>query len=128
VANNRGLHKKRAGKDSEGKMKPIRVQRKRTKGWRMPPNTVYVGRQTMWGNMLGKMYPNRNQDAKNAFAALLEECSKEAASSICFSQTQLRQGKKITRNIEQLRGKNLACFCPLDEPCHADILLELANR
>ena len=31
-------------------MPPIRIQRKRTKGWRMPPNTVYVGRPTIWGN------------------------------------------------------------------------------
>ena len=29
--------------------------------------------------------------------------------------------------IERLRGKNLACFCPLDQPCHADVLLEIAN-
>lgn len=28
----------------------------------------------------------------------------------------------------KLRGKNLACWCPLDQPCHADVLLELANR
>jgi hypothetical protein len=28
---------------------------------------------------------------------------------------------------EELAGKNLACFCPLDQPCHADVLLELAN-
>ncbi len=27
----------------------------------------------------------------------------------------------------QLRGKDLACWCPLDQPCHADVLLELAN-
>lgn len=29
---------------------PERVQRKRTKGWRMPANTIYVGRPTHWGN------------------------------------------------------------------------------
>lgn len=28
----------------------------------------------------------------------------------------------------ELRGKNLACFCPLDQPCHADVLLEIANK
>lgn len=27
-----------------------------------------------------------------------------------------------------LAGKNLACFCPLDHPCHADVLLEIANQ
>lgn len=29
--------------------------------------------------------------------------------------------------LEELRGKNLACWCPLDQPCHGDVLLELAN-
>jgi hypothetical protein len=34
-----------------------------------------------------------------------------------------------TADIESLRGKDLACFCPLDDqPCHADVLLELANQ
>jgi hypothetical protein len=28
----------------------------------------------------------------------------------------------------ELGGRDLACYCPLDEPCHADVLLELANR
>jgi len=28
----------------------------------------------------------------------------------------------------ELRGKNLACWCALDQPCHADVLLELANQ
>lgn len=27
----------------------------------------------------------------------------------------------------ELRGSDLACWCPLDKPCHADVLLELAN-
>lgn len=30
-------------------------------------------------------------------------------------------------NVAELRGKDLACWCPLDQPCHADVLLELAN-
>ena len=39
--------------------KPKRIQRKRTPGWKMPPNTVYVGRPTKWGNPyeVGKCYP-----------------------------------------------------------------------
>lgn len=31
-------------------------------------------------------------------------------------------------NFDELRGHDLACWCPVDEPCHADVLLELANR
>lgn len=41
-------------------------------------------------------------------------------------QLSRRKGwRKIRR---ELAGKNLACWCPLDQPCHADVLLELANR
>jgi hypothetical protein len=29
---------------------------------------------------------------------------------------------------EQLRDRDLACYCPLDEPCHADVLIEFANE
>jgi hypothetical protein len=35
---------------------------------------------------------------------------------------------RLVASIPDLRGKNLACWCPLDAPCHADVLLELANR
>lgn len=34
---------------------------------------------------------------------------------------------KIIENAPFLRGKNLACWCALDQPCHADVLLEVAN-
>lgn len=37
-------------KKPKAKVKPVRVQLKRTKGWRMPPNTVKVDRTTKWGN------------------------------------------------------------------------------
>ena len=31
-------------------------------------------------------------------------------------------------DVTELRGKNLACWCSLDQECHADVLLELANK
>ena len=30
-------------------------------------------------------------------------------------------------DVRKLRGKHLACWCSLDQPCHADVLLEIAN-
>jgi len=33
----------------------------------------------------------------------------------------------LLQALPSLRGKNLACWCSLDGPCHADVLLELAN-
>lgn len=49
----------------------------------------------------------------------------------CFRELMAMQGERpaaIRERLPILRGKNLACFCKLDEPCHADVLLELANR
>lgn len=31
-------------------------------------------------------------------------------------------------HLPDLKNKNVACFCGLDEECHGDVLLELANR
>jgi len=85
---------------------PKRVQRKRVKGWRMPPNTVYVGRPTKWGNNLYDVPP----------FARYEACIKDLIANYSGY------------DIEDLRGKNLACWCPLDKPCHVDILLKIANQ
>lgn len=101
-------------------MEPKRIQRKRTKGWRMPSNTVYVGRPTKWGN------PNRVVDGNVKLAVALYEMQ--------FVVFQDNPGVRaiVKRNIEEakteLRGKNLACWCPLNQPCHADVLLKIANE
>lgn len=89
------------------KAKPIRIQRKRTKGWRMPPNTVYVGRPSRWGNPY--THPNR-QVAIGQYKTLVY-----GSASIIFAIK------------KKLKGKNLCCWCPLDQPCHADVLLKIAN-
>jgi hypothetical protein len=38
-----------------------------------------------------------------------------------------RLGITIEDARRELRGRDLACYCPLEEPCHADVLLEVAN-
>jgi len=91
------------------KERPIRIQRKRTKGWKMPANTVYVGRGSAWGNPY-KISPLTTREmAVNGYR---HDCNNFIAQS------------KIKR---ELRGKNLACWCRIDQPCHADVLLEIAN-
>jgi hypothetical protein len=92
---------------------PQRVQRKRTKGWKMPPNTVYVGRSTMWGNYAAHVCCiTDHAAAKEAFRCWVEEVASPAWKG---------------RAAIDLKGKDLACWCPLDQPCHADVLLDLAN-
>lgn len=89
-------------------MKPIRIQRKRTKGWRMPVNTIYVGRPTRWGNPFVVGEHGNAQECVDLFARIQENM----------------RGSMIRRD---LKGKNLACWCPLNQPCHADVLLKIAN-
>ncbi|MDQ8698108.1 DUF4326 domain-containing protein [Hyphomicrobium sp. LHD-15] len=95
---------------------PRRIQRRAEKGWRLPPDTVYVGRGTKWGNpfpfehqrYLGKAW------AVEAYAQWL---------------TTTLQGMTLLReHLHELKGKSLASWEKLDEPSHADLLLALANE
>lgn len=104
-------------------IQPVRIQRKRTKGWRMPENTVSVTRPGKWGNP----FTVANPVVKKEFWGKLELENIEDCLKAYRLSTEVKIGQGWL-NIEELRGKNLACFCPLDKPCHADILLQLANK
>lgn len=95
-----------------GETKPKRIQRKRTKGWKMPEGAIYVGRPSLYGN------PFRVEDwgAKGAIEAFRLYCEHHYA------------GKALATFVQiNMRGKDLACWCKPSESCHADVLLELAN-
>ena len=87
-----------------------RLLRSRRRGVRLPDGVVVVTRPTKWGNP----YPlalGRSQ-------------------AVCRYRTDLLAGRldiTVEQVREELRGRDLACYCPLDEPCHADVLLEIAN-
>ena len=101
---------------------PLRIQRKRTKGWSMPAGAVYVGRPSKWGNPFSvNLDVGRTlDDVMRCFRAYAEQMISDYRPN-CDPQYR-------GLNIEELRGKQLACWCPLDKPCHADILAKLANR
>jgi hypothetical protein len=104
--------------------KPIRVQRKRTKGYKLPPNTVCVDRTSQWGNpfKVGGLFFHDDTDYEVLTA---ERAVQFFASAIENKSSAL----KFTRaDLWKLRGKNLACFCSLSSACHADVLLRLANQ
>ncbi len=112
----------------------------------MPPNAVYVGRPTKWGNpydsasvfeswllMDGRYIATGFYDDSEAFHPFVctgagMPVQVEVIPSIhCWSDlSEMRQG--ILHDLHLLRGKDLACWCPLDKHCHADVLLELANQ
>lgn len=95
---------------------PIRVQRKRTKGWKMPPNTVYVGRGSEFGNPF-----------KVGIDGTAEECIRKYIKEMMpYTHREPNNGldkflisEAFLRSVERLRGKNLACWCPVDcEDCN----------
>lgn len=96
---------------------PCRIQLARKKGWRLPKNTVVVSRPSLWGNpyAVGKeidgILTMSNEHAVQRFR-------EEAESNLMF----------LIKVRSELRGKNLACWCKLDDVCHADVLLEIANH
>lgn len=113
---------------------PVRIQLSRRKGWRMPPNTVSVARPGLYGN------PFIHPQATEAVAAFRRYCQ-GGTQRFEMGPDGLQFAGSLHRNslhhawpewlrkegLPKLRGKNLACWCPLDAPCHADVLLELAN-
>ncbi len=99
---------------------PKRIQRKRTKGWRMPEGAVYVGHPGRFGNpyVVGGINP---------FTLRKIETNAESVDTYRAAR-QSWNHDYLMRWLAPLRGHDLACWCPLDQPCHADVLLELANR
>lgn len=117
-------------------MIPQRIQRSRAKGSRMPPNTVSVTRPGIFGNP----FPSDISGAADAvdrfrrwvtgnMSALemsqMSRCDRWSGGNQNISLVTVRSW--LRADLPKLRGKNLACFCALGSPCHADVLLELAS-
>lgn len=122
---------------------PQRIQRRRSAGWRMPEGAVYVGRPSRWGNPF-RIYRKRHLIgppwivARETWKHLpAEECLSgytsssqeiEQAEAVRVYATLLRvrerdEPERLAAWLAPLRGRDLACWCRLDQPCHADALL-----
>lgn len=128
---------------------PERIQRKRQAGWRKPENAVYVGRGSKWGNPFVVGEPSGIFDGKDGRCLGMRDQPEILIPSLTLEQVMEFYRNAIEgyikpemypaghtfqitcsshrANLHELRGKNLMCWCALDKPCHADILLEIAN-
>jgi len=119
--------------DFEDVAAPKRVQLSLATGWSMPPNTVAVDRTTKWGNPFVAGRDGTQAECVEAFGFLAGEeasiallaCMPVPAGGLDAAAQRLAE---LGQNPEPLRGKHLACWCRLNQPCHADVLLRLANR
>ena len=123
-------------------MNPQRIQRKRTKGWKMPENCIYVGRPTKFGNPF-RLTPDGWIECYSINRTILNPWILWSATggfniddilelyelwvNGMLSERKYLPHTPTDEMLNSLSGKDLSCFCPLDKPCHADILLKLAN-
>ena len=90
---------------------PKRIQMRRDRPWRVDhPDAVIVARPSKWGN---------------PFSVGAEGIPDRATAVEMFRAAVVQSPPS---GLHDLRGKDLACWCPLGQPCHADVLLELANE
>lgn len=139
-------------------MTPERITIRRVKGWRMPPNTRVVTRATVFGNpfVVGNPggwnvpdgasprwlveyrldYVIGPYDAPELFRSWLTHGELHQRLPYVLNtkgRVALRLNMDdrravILARLPELHGMHLACFCKPGHPCHADVLLEVANR
>lgn len=124
--------------------KPQRIQRRRSKGWKMPPGAISCTRPGPWGN---PFTPNNigvmlhaismgldGEDEHDLKVAAVDVyrlwVTGDKVSEIAFAflptpKIRRPKPKEIQR---ELRGRDLACWCAIGQPCHATVLLEIANQ
>lgn len=129
---------------------PKRIQLRRTRGWRMPEGALKVARPSRWGNPYrvgdeitvsvtglahGAVVGEYDPDDLRRFGITVDARAMTQQEAVDLYREDLEGALDDPdwwyRNgaaFKFLRGHDLACFCPLDVPCHADVLIELANE
>jgi len=98
----------------------------------MPLGAIYVGRPGKFGNPYrpGKGFSEKKclrayrMGVRGRWTALQKFFGHDLIGMLDV----IAYFQRIRRSLPELRGKDLCCWCPLDQPCHGDILLELANK
>lgn len=137
--------------------KPRRIRLSRLKGWRLPPGAVIVSRPSIWGNPWEPGDPGlfhwprdhhrgsvcsewmmnevTREEAVNLFARWLDTGEHPVPSGLTARGLEECRRAMVRRRCEMraqmpsvLRDRDLACWCRADQACHADVLLEVANR
>ena len=102
-------------------MKPQRVQLSRRKGWRMPAGAVKVDRTSKWGNPFVIGVDGDREKCIQLYRRFV------VGDASCVREDVSASRRVLNECLAELCGKHLACWCALDQPCHADVLLALAS-
>jgi hypothetical protein len=117
---------------------PDRIQLRRTKGWRKPHTAIVVSRPSRFGNPYRVGLKYRWADAHPAPypspsntpgpGEEIERCETVQAAVTWYEAWITTMVPSLADDArEYLAGHDLACWCPPGQPCHADVLLRIAN-
>lgn len=117
-------------------MKPQRIQLSRRKGWRIPPDTVNAARPGLLGNPFpvdvygqeGAVDMHRRWLTGNMSTREMSGLSRCDRWSDPPGVSLVALRTWVKEKLKESRDRNMACWCGPDMPCHADTLLEIANR
>jgi hypothetical protein len=101
--------------------RPQRVQR--TRDAKSSPDVIDVGPGTKWANPIKKQDVDALVSSEPDIAAAVQAHGWKAGAVILYRDHLLEANLDPT----ELQGKDLSCTCKLTDPCHADLLIELAN-
>lgn len=135
---------------------PDRITLSRAKGWRKPEGAIIVSRPSIWGNPWGIGTPGTLDLLLDGTRTRYKTAGRiDAADAVCAYEGWLKgqpiwphnmpevtltalgsrlmrdhlhgRRKLILSRLDELRGHDLCCWCKPGQPCHADVLLQLAN-
>lgn len=112
---------------------PQRIQRKRKAGWRAPEDAKYVGRGTRYGNpyavvrQADGMLAIPSAETNGTWPTFDYEHDARTEAVRLYRQHLARHPDLVARARRELAGYDLMCWCPEDQPCHADVVLRAAE-
>ena len=103
---------------------PKRIQRRRTKGFKLPPNTACVSRPSKFGNPYRVGIETEDHIGFTVHPKTIQECLDLYRADLEWHirMTDIHMHDDF---LKELRGVDyIACFCKEDAPCHGDVLIE----
>lgn len=109
---------------------PKRIQLRRTKGWRKPEGAVVVARPSKWGNpfhVADAIEHGSAEDDAEARSLVVDAFREWLVGDTWAAPYRNDERLQMLANLREIAGRDLACWCPTNQPCHADVLLKIAN-